>query len=90
MKLETAAPDKPSIEMYTPDIKGLPDAAVSPTIDDIGALDNASELLLRLNSEFANYVPPSYQMPQITLKLTGDPEYFPLGVKHRYTRKAEK
>lgn len=46
--------------------------------------------LLRLNSEFANYVPPSYQMPQITLKLTGDPEYFPLGVKHRYTRKAEK
>ena len=46
--------------------------------------------LLRLNSEFANYVPLSYQMPQITLKLTGDPEYFPLGVKHRYTRKAEK
>lgn len=42
--------------------------------------------LLRLNSEFANYVPESYQTPQITLKLTGDPEYFPLGVKHRYTR----
>ncbi len=44
--------------------------------------------LLRLNSEFANYVPVSYQTPQIILKLTGDPEYFPLGVKHRYTRKA--
>ncbi|MEC4895076.1 MAG: phenylacetate--CoA ligase family protein [Oscillatoria sp. PMC 1050.18] len=43
--------------------------------------------LLRLNSEFANYVPPEYQQPQITLKLMGDPEYFPLGVKHRYTRK---
>ncbi len=42
--------------------------------------------LLRLNSEFANYVPLSYQRPQITLKLTADPEYFPLGVKHRYTR----
>ncbi|MBD2003150.1 MULTISPECIES: phenylacetate--CoA ligase family protein [Cyanophyceae] len=43
--------------------------------------------LLRLNSEFANYVPVEYQMPQVTLTLTGDPEYFPIGVKHRYTRK---
>lgn len=43
--------------------------------------------LLRLNSEFANYVPPEYQMPQISLAPTGDPEYFPLGVKHRYTRR---
>ncbi|MBD2310091.1 phenylacetate--CoA ligase family protein [Desertifilum sp. FACHB-1129] len=43
--------------------------------------------LLRLNSEFANYVPPEYQQPQITLTPTGDPEYFPVGVKHRYTRK---
>lgn len=42
--------------------------------------------LLRLNSEFANYVPPEYQMLQITLALTADPEYFPIGVKHRYTR----
>lgn len=43
--------------------------------------------LLRLNSEFANYVPPESQMPQVTLAPTGDPEYFPIGVKHRYTRK---
>lgn len=42
--------------------------------------------LLHLNSEFANYVPPDYQLPQITLTPTGDPEHFPLGVKHRYTR----
>ncbi len=42
--------------------------------------------LLRLNSEFANYVPPEYQMPQVTLAPTGDSEYFPTGVKHRYTR----
>ncbi|KJH70546.1 phenylacetate--CoA ligase family protein [Aliterella atlantica] len=42
--------------------------------------------LLRLNSEFANYVPTQYQTPQITLKPTGDLEYFPIGVKHRYTR----
>jgi len=43
--------------------------------------------LLRLNSEFANYVPPEYQIPQVVLAPTGDPEYFPIGVKHRYTRK---
>ncbi len=42
--------------------------------------------LLRLNSEFANYVPPEYQLPQITLAAMGEPEYFPIGVKHRYTR----
>ncbi|MEB3178610.1 MAG: phenylacetate--CoA ligase family protein, partial [Nostocaceae cyanobacterium] len=28
--------------------------------------------LLRLNSEFANYVPPEYQLPQVTLAPTGD------------------
>ncbi|HLO85606.1 MAG TPA: phenylacetate--CoA ligase family protein [Nostocaceae cyanobacterium] len=43
--------------------------------------------LKRLNSEFANYVPPEYQTPQVELKPTGDAEYFPIGVKHRYTRK---
>ncbi len=42
--------------------------------------------LVRLNSEFTNYVPPQYQLPQITLLSFGDPEYFPIGVKHRYTR----
>ncbi|MEA3177789.1 MAG: hypothetical protein QOI59_1312 [Gammaproteobacteria bacterium] len=43
--------------------------------------------LLRLNSEFANYVPAAYQTPHITLRPAGDTEYFPAGVKHRYTRK---
>ncbi|YAF97548.1 MAG: phenylacetate--CoA ligase family protein [Nodularia sp. CChRGM 3473] len=44
--------------------------------------------LLRLNSEFANYVPPEYQLPQVTLAPMGDAEYFPIGVKHRYTRRS--
>ena len=43
--------------------------------------------LLRLNSEFANYVPSEYQTPQVTLASMGDSEYFPIGVKHRYTRR---
>jgi phenylacetate-CoA ligase len=45
--------------------------------------------LLRLNSEFANYVPPAKQMPRIELRSFGDSDYFPVGVKHRYTRRSE-
>jgi phenylacetate-CoA ligase len=45
--------------------------------------------LLRLNSEFASYVPAEYRLPLVTLKDTGDAEYFPIGVKHRYTRKSQ-
>jgi phenylacetate-CoA ligase len=43
--------------------------------------------LHRLNSEFANYVPAEFQKPMVTLYPTGHPEYFPVGVKHRYSRK---
>jgi phenylacetate-CoA ligase len=42
--------------------------------------------LVRLNSEFANYVPADRQLPQVQLRPYEDPEYFPAGVKHRYTR----
>mgnify|MGYP003392678562 CR=1 FL=1 len=42
--------------------------------------------LLRLNSEFANYTPTERQLPRITLRSFADSEYFPAGVKHRYTR----
>jgi phenylacetate-CoA ligase len=42
--------------------------------------------LRRLNSEFANYVPAERQLPSVDLRPAGDPEYFPIGVKHRYTR----
>jgi phenylacetate-coenzyme A ligase PaaK-like adenylate-forming protein len=42
--------------------------------------------LLRLNSEFASYVPADRRMPRVSLAPAGDPEYFPVGVKHRYTR----
>jgi phenylacetate-CoA ligase len=42
--------------------------------------------LLRLNSEFATYVPAERRLPRVSLAPAGDPEYFPRGVKHRYTR----
>jgi phenylacetate-CoA ligase len=42
--------------------------------------------LRRLDPEFAAYVPPERQLPRISLHPTGDPTYFPVGVKHRYSR----
>jgi phenylacetate-CoA ligase len=42
--------------------------------------------LLRLNSEFAYYVPADRQLPQVRLRPFEDHEFFPAGVKHRYTR----
>lgn len=45
--------------------------------------------LRRLNSEFANYVPEERQLPDVDVRQHGDPEYFPIGVKHRYTRPAQ-
>ena len=42
----------------------------------------------RLNSEFAHYVPAERQLPEVELRPAGDPEYFPVGVKHRYTRRS--
>ncbi len=43
--------------------------------------------LRRLNSEYAHYVPESYSLPQVTLYAHGHAEYFPVGIKHRYTRR---
>lgn len=42
--------------------------------------------LQRGNSEFANYVPKERQAVHVRLLPLGDPDYFPVGVKHRYTR----
>jgi phenylacetate-CoA ligase len=49
---------------------------------------SVEEHLLRLNSEFKNYVPAARRTPHVTLRPAGDPEYFPVGVKHRYTRRS--
>jgi phenylacetate-CoA ligase len=60
------------------------EAAAEPLRDALAA--SIVAVLLRLNSEFAHYVPAARQRPQITLWPTGHPEYFPVGVKHRYSR----
>jgi phenylacetate-CoA ligase len=62
-------------------------AGVEPERDKAQSISQSIlEQLRRLNSEFANYVPTEYQQPRITLKPMGDPDFFPVGVKHSYTR----
>jgi len=62
-----------------------PGVAGSDQIRDAVAQAIAAQLR-RLNSEFAHYTPPQRQLPRVTLHRNRDPEYFPPGVKHRYTR----
>lgn len=63
-----------------PDIQ--PEAVLATTIANA-----IRSQLLRLNSEFAHYVPSERQLPRISLYPFADAAYFPLGVKHRYSRK---
>lgn len=42
--------------------------------------------LERLNSEFQNYAPAERRRPRVRLLPHADASYFPVGVKHRYTR----
>jgi phenylacetate-CoA ligase len=64
---------------WRPGVEGDPDKQQA-------IADSILTHLLRLNSEFANYVPPDRRALQVTLAPTGDPDHFPVGVKHRYTR----
>ncbi|HWA74650.1 MAG TPA: phenylacetate--CoA ligase family protein [Polyangiaceae bacterium] len=51
------------------------------------ALSRAIRSQLELqNSEFLNYAPAERRTPRVRLLPFADPEYFPLGVKHRSTR----
>jgi len=49
--------------------------------------ESVTRELMRLNGEFASYVPAERRTPRIVLLPAGDPRYFPVGVKHRYTRR---
>ena len=63
-----------------------PGVAAQPALADQIA-DAMLAVLLRLNGEFAAYVPAERKRPLVTLWPAGHPEYFPVGVKHRYSRK---
>jgi phenylacetate-CoA ligase len=64
----------------------LPNVKPNGQLTEIIALSIKTQLL-RLNSEFSNYTPIDRQQPQITLHPFADPDFFPVGVKHRYTRR---
>lgn len=59
-------------------------AGTAELADSVAASIHAQ--LARLDPEFAAYVPAERQRPRITLHPAGDPGYFPVGVKHRYSR----
>jgi phenylacetate-CoA ligase len=63
----------------------LRDAAAPPGLDREIA-ESVRRELVRLNSEFGAYVPEARRSPRVALRAFGDAEYFPIGVKHRYTR----
>jgi phenylacetate-CoA ligase len=63
------------------------ETAPGQTADAQAIAESVRAQLLRLNSEFAHYVPVERQLPEVVLRPAGDPEYFPIGVKHRYTRR---
>lgn len=82
MEVKEGLRDKPAFALAVELAQG-----VSAT-DQIAASVGESVLatLRQLNSEFANYVPAALQVPLVTLYPQGHPEYFPVGVKHRYSR----
>jgi len=46
--------------------------------------DVVEKELVRVNSEYAGYVPKDRRAPVVTLHSCGSPERFPPGVKHKY------
>jgi phenylacetate-CoA ligase len=80
--LMVAESDPPRLRVVVELAGGLaPDAA-----RDAAFAASIQAALVRLNSEFAHYVPAEQRVPLIEQRVAGDPEFFPVGVKHRYTK----
>lgn len=82
MEVQEGIAGKPAFTLAVELAQGT---ASAPEIADRAA-DAVLAVLRRLNSEFANYVPGDLQRPVVTLYPQGHPGYFPMGVKHRYSR----
>lgn len=79
------------VEDAETDVHMAIEVELAPGVEAADALaelvaDRILAQLLRLDAEFAAYVPKECQRPRITLRPSGDAEYFPAGVKHRYSR----
>jgi phenylacetate-CoA ligase len=65
----------------------LAPGVIADIVDTTGVAQSVANEVRRLNSEFANYVPPGRQCPVVSLRPFEDPVSFPSGVKHRYVRR---
>lgn len=77
--------DEQANSLFTIAVELVPGLSKNEEIENAIAFSIYTQLI-RLNSEYANYVAPQYQLPRINLYEFGNEEYFPVGVKHRYTR----
>jgi phenylacetate-CoA ligase len=82
MEVKEGLSDKPAFALAVELAQGV---AAADAISEVIA-ETVLGTLRELNSEFANYVPSDLQRPLITLYPQGHPDYFPVGVKHRYSR----
>lgn len=82
MQLEHDADQNPRLAVVVELLAGQ--AGTEALEHDVAA--SVQRALERLNSEFSSYVPAEQRTPRVRLLPCGHPEYFPVGVKHRYTR----
>ena len=82
MQIAHDADQNPSLDVA---VELLPGRAPSEALTADLAQSIQRELE-RLNSEFLNYAPADRRRPRVRLMPHAEPEYFPVGVKHRYTR----
>ena len=82
MQVEHDADQNPLLDVA---VELLPGQSPSDALaSDVAA--SIQRELERLNSEFRHYAPAAQRRPRVRLLPHADPSYFPLGVKHRYTR----
>jgi phenylacetate-CoA ligase len=82
LELEQVADENVSLKLTV-------ELAADASPNDVLAADLARAVrreIERQNSEFLGYVPEGHRTPRVVLLPSGHPEYFPKGVKHRYTR----
>lgn len=82
MQIQHDADQNPQLDIA---VELLPGQSPSDALRDDVATSIQRELE-RLNSEFRNYAPADRRRPSVRLLPHAEPHYFPLGVKHRYTR----
>ena len=83
MEVKEGLADRPR---FTVAIELADKEGADPTRIDLAEREILDTLLAH-NSEYANYVSKDDQRPVVTLWSKGHPDYFPVGVKHRYSRR---